>query len=71
MTEYEALRREIEVRIWRETIFKAVQGFKGELGLNEELETNDKHIELLGQYLDGKTTGDEGWEKFYKENKPK
>lgn len=68
MTEYEALRREIEARIWRETIFKAARCVISDSAaeLNNALAENDEHIKLIGSYLLSK--GDE-WEKAYAKRK--
>lgn len=67
MNEYEALRREIEVRLQRETAYKAAQ-----VGANkpdyefmtEEIRKNDEVIALIGKFLLSK--GSE-WEKVYQE----
>lgn len=63
MTEYEALRREIEVRIWRQTIYKAVDALNSKVLLKDEIDDNDNTIKLIGEYLRG---GGDRWEDFYK-----
>lgn len=66
-SEYQALRREIEVRLLRETIYKAIDALNTKTTLDDEIKKNDEHIALIGQYL--LNHGDE-WEKVYAEKKP-
>ena len=61
MEEIESLRREIEVRLWRETIYRAVNAFKPN-SLDKAIEENDKVIKKIGKFLEEK--GSE-WEKQY------
>lgn len=66
MNEFDALRREIEIRLIRETVYKAIVGLRGEsaMYLLSAIEDNDKKIAWIGEFL--KSKGVE-WEKFYKE----
>ena len=72
MNEYEALRREIEVRLQRETEYVVAQmqfdGASPEYKiLKEKIEDNDKVIALIGKFLLEK--GSE-WEKLYQSKFP-
>lgn len=50
--EYQYLRREIDVRLWRETIYKAIQGFLGNSTvLVDEIRRNDDVIAKIGKHL--------------------
>ena len=73
MNEYEALRREIEVRIQRETAYM-IERLKYEVGnvnyafLTERINKNDEIIAEIGAFLLEK--GSE-WEKRYREKFPR
>jgi len=62
MEEKDCLRREIEIRLIRETVYKAVDAFNTKQSLENEIKRNDEHIKLLGDFL--KSKGSE-WEEFY------
>ena len=62
MNEYEALRREIEVRIMRETIYKAVNALNSKESLDDDIKKNDGIISLIGKFLLEKGSD---WEKTY------
>ena len=67
MNEYDALRREIEVRLKRETAYKVAQVGASDIAykiLAEEIKKNDEVISLIGEFLLSK--GSE-WEKVYQE----
>lgn len=64
MNEYEALRREIEVRLMRQTIYRAVEALNYKTSLTEDIKKNEEIIALIGKFLLDK--GSE-WEKVYKE----
>ena len=49
--EFDYLRREIEVRIWRETIFKAVEALNTKASLADEIKKNDNAINFIGDYF--------------------
>lgn len=66
--EFQVLRREIEIRILRETIYKAVEALNTKKSLAKEIARNDEHIKLIGRYL---LSMGNNWEKFYAENTPK
>lgn len=71
MNEYEALRREIEVRLWRQTIYKAVIGFiptaQGHSDMQKEIEHNEKQLEYVGEYL--REVAKDPWEDFLMEKR--
>lgn len=73
MNEYEALRREIEVRIQRETTYfielqKYPKGTDQYESIYRQLDANDKIIALIGKHLLEKYGSD--WEKVYQKEFP-
>ena len=67
MQEQEWLRREIEVRLIRETVYKAIDALNTKNSLVKDIEDNDKVIALIGKYL--KENFSSQWEKYYSEHK--
>ena len=67
--QYEGLRREIEVRLMRETVYRAVEALNTKGSLEEAIKDNDGKIELIGRYLLDEF-GD-GWEKVYRAKYPR
>lgn len=63
MDEFESLRREIEVRLWRETVYRAINAFLNNGILDKHIDSNDNHIKWIGEYLRNKYSSD--WETFY------
>ena len=51
MDEFEALRREIEVRLMRETIYKAIKAFKDGYDLTEDMVINERMMRHIGDFL--------------------
>ena len=64
MNEYEALRREIEIRLIRETVYRAVDALNTKQSLKADIDSNDDVIKEIGRYL--LENGSE-WEKRYHE----
>lgn len=64
INEYKSLRSEIEVRLWRETIYRAIQGFIGNpLILADHIHENDLVIAKIGKHLKEKYGS--AWEADY------
>lgn len=63
----EGLRREIEIRLLRETIYKAVDALNTKQSLKADIEKNDDWIRLIGEFM--KANGDP-WEKYLEDKRP-
>lgn len=62
MNETDYLRREIEIRLIRETIYRAIDALNTKQSLNEHILKNDETISWIGEFLINKGSD---WEEFY------
>lgn len=69
MNTFEALRREIEVRLWRQTIYKAVDALNSKTSLADEIKSNNDMIQEIADFIRTKTEGQEDWELYLAEKR--
>ena len=67
--QYEALRREIEVRLMRETVYRAVESLNTKVTLEGSIKDNDAKIELIGRFLLDEYN--DKWESVYRGEYPR
>lgn len=65
-SEFSAVRHEIEVRLIRETIYRAVEAFNTKVSLEPKIKENDEMIARLGEFL---LANGSVWEAFLNKKK--